>query len=308
MPDYTDFIGSVNTTKLLQYEYKFKMINHHREGTFPGAKGLELYYQSWHPQGLTKAVLVIVHGHGGHSGIFTPMIEFLTKFNYAVYGFDLRGNGRSPGQRGYINSWAEFRADLASFLDLVKAKEVNQDLFIIAQSMGGTIALDYILREPLQLKGLILLAPALGLGVTSWKLLAGKILSGVLPRFSLATGIDFSAASRDPVAVAACREDPLRHSRGTARLATELLNTIEWIEAHIPEIKVPLLILHGGADRVTLPQSSRTFFERLTLADKERQEYAGGYHELHSDINYQEVLEDMEDWIQRHLLSSGIIK
>jgi alpha-beta hydrolase superfamily lysophospholipase len=283
------------------------MINN-REGTFQGAKGLELYYQSWHPQGLAEAVLIIIHGHGGHSGIFTVMVEYLIEHNYAVYSFDLRGNGRSPGQRGYINSWSEFRADLKSFVDLVKAKEVNQDLFIIAQSMGGTIALDYILREPVQLKGLILLAPALGLGVSSWKLLAGKILSGILPRFSLATGIDFSAASRDPKAVAACREDPLRHSLGTARLATELLNTIEWIGASIAEIKVPLLILHGGADKVTLPQSSRTFFERLTLADKERQEYPGSYHELHTDINYQEVLEDMEDWIQRHLLTSGIIK
>lgn len=284
------------------------MRNKNCEGTFQGAKGLELYYQSWHPQSSAEAVLIIVHGHGGHSGIFPLMVEYLIEHNYAIYGFDLRGNGRSPGQRGYINSWSEFLIDLKSFVDLVKAKEPDRDLFIIGQSMGGTIALDYILREPSQLKGLILLAPALELGVSSWKLLAGKILSGVLPRFSLATGIDFSAASRDPKAVAACKEDPLRHSRGTARLATELLNTIKWIEAHIAEIKVPLLILHGGADRVTLPQSSRTFFERLTLADKERQEYPGSYHELHSDINYQEVLRDMENWIQRHLLSSGIIK
>ncbi|MGB6299133.1 MAG: lysophospholipase [Rivularia sp. (in: cyanobacteria)] len=283
------------------------MKNNNCEGTFQGAKGLELYYQSWHPQGLTKAVLIIIHGHGAHSGIFGLMVEYLIEHNYAVYSFDLRGNGRSPGLRGYVNSWAEYREDLKLFIDLVKAKEAPQDLFLIGQSMGGTIALDYVLRESTQLKGLILLAPALGLGVSSWKLLAAKILSGILPRFSLATGIDFSAASRDPKAVAACKEDPLRHSRGTARLATELLNTIEWIGASIAEIKVPLLILHGGADTVTLPQSSRIFFERLTLADKERQEYPGSYHELHSDINYQEVLEDMEDWIQRHLFSSGII-
>ncbi|MEM6751707.1 MAG: lysophospholipase [Cyanobacteria bacterium P01_C01_bin.38] len=283
------------------------MTNNNLQGTFQGGKGLDLYYQSWHPQGSPEAVLIIIHGHGGHSGIFPLMVEYLIEHNYAVYSFDLRGNGRSPGQRGYINSFAEFREDLKSFLDLVKVKEPNQNLFIIGQSMGGTIALDYVLRESLQLKGLILLAPALELGVSSWKLLAGKILSGILPRFSLATGIDFNAASRDPKAVAAIKEDPLRHSRGTARLATELLNTIEWIETHIVEIKVPLLILHGGADRVTLPQSSRIFFERLTLADKERQEYPGSYHELHSDINYQEVLRDMEDWIQRHLLSSGIM-
>lgn len=281
------------------------MTNRNFDGTFQNANGLELYYQSWYPQGLARAVLVIVPGHGGHSGIFTKMVEYLTKRHYIIYSFDLRGNGRSPGQRGYINSWAEYRADLKSFLKLVKSKEPDLDLFLIGQSMGGTIALDYILRESNQLQGLILLSPALGLGVASWKLFLGQVLSSILPRFSLDTSIGgFSAASRDPEVVAACAKDPLRHTQGTARLATELLKTINWISAHAAEIEVPLLILHGGADKVTLPQSSQILFERLTNRDKERREYPDSYHELHCDINYQEVLADMDDWIKRHSLNS----
>lgn len=276
-------------------------INRYFQGSFKGVNQLELYYQSWYPQTSTRIVLVIVPGHGVHSGIFTKMVEYFIERDYAVYSFDLRGNGRSPGQRGYINDWAEFRADLKNFLNLVNTKEPDKDAFIIAQSMGGTIALDYILREKNQLQGLILLAPALGLGVSSWKLFLGKILSRILPHFALDTGIDFSAASRDLEVVAACRKDSLRHSQGTARLATELLKTIDWINAHATEIKVPLLILHGGADRVTLPENSRIFFEKLILADKEIQEYPDSYHELHNDINYQEVLADMHNWIQRHL-------
>ena len=278
------------------------MKNQNWKGTFQVANGLELYYQCWHPQALARAVLVIVHGHGGHSGIFTRMVEYLIERNYIVYSFDLRGSGRSPGQRGYINSWAEFRADLKAFLNLVKIEEPDLPLFLIGQSMGGTIALDYVLREPNQLQGLILMSPALGLvGVPPWKLSIGKILSRILPHFALDTGIDLSTGSRDPRMVAAFAQDPLRHSQGTARLATELLKTIDWINAHATELQVPLLILHGGADRVTLPESSRIFFERLTLADKERREYPGSYHELHNDLNYQEVLADMEDWINRHL-------
>ncbi|AFZ37001.1 alpha/beta hydrolase fold protein [Stanieria cyanosphaera PCC 7437] len=273
----------------------------HWEGTFPGANGLNLYCQSWHPQTLAKAVLVIIPGHGGHSGIFTKMIKYLIERDYIVYSFDLRGNGRSPGQRGYINNWAEFRADLKAFLHLVKTKEPELPLFVIGQSLGGTIALDYVLREPSnQLKGLILIAPALGLGVNPWKILIGKLLSRILPHFSLDTGIDFSASSRDPEVVAACAQDTLRHSQGTARLATELLKTIDWIYLHVTELQIPLLILHGGADRVTLSESSRLFFERLTLADKEIREYPDSYHELHNDLNYQEVLTDIKDWLNRN--------
>ena len=277
--------------------------NCHFQGTFKSANGLELYYQSWYPQTSAQAVLVIVPGHGGHSGIFTKMVEYLIERDYIVYSFDLRGNGRSPGPRGYINSWAEYRADLKNFLNLVKSKEPQKNLFLIGQSMGGTIALDYILRESHQLQGLILLSPALGLGVSSWKLVLGQILSRFLPRFALDTAIDFSAASRNPEVVAANRKDTLRHSRGTARLAAELLKTIDWIYAHATEIEVPILILHGGADRVTLPESSRILFERLILADKQRREYPDSYHELHNDINYQEVLGDMENWIEGHFLS-----
>ncbi|VEP13392.1 Alpha/beta hydrolase fold protein [Hyella patelloides LEGE 07179] len=277
------------------------MTNQNKQGTFPGAKGLKLYYQSWHPPALAKAVLVIVHGHGAHSGIFRGMVKYLLECNYVVYSFDLRGNGRSPGQRGYINNWAEFRADLKAFLDLVTAENADLPLFLMGQSLGGAIALDYALREPNFIQGLILMSPALGLGISNWKIAISKLLSSILPNFALDTGIDFSACSRNPEIIAASAQDSLRHSQGTARLATELLKTIDWINAHAKELQIPLLILHGGADRVTLPKSSCVFFERLNLADKEKHEYPGSYHELHHDLNCQEVLADIKDWIDRHL-------
>lgn len=277
------------------------MAKQNKEGTFKGANGLELYYQSWHPQDPARAVIVIVHGHGGHSSIFARLVEYLIEHNYLIYSFDLRGHGRSPGQRGYINSWAEYRADLKALLNLVKTQQPDLPLFLIAQSMGGTIALDYVLRESHQLQGLILMSPALGLGVSPWKLLIGKMLSGILPHFALNSGIDFSAGSRDRSIVAEYALDPLRHRQGTARLATELLKTIDWINARASDIQVPVLILHGGADRVTPLQNSRIFFDRVTIADKEMQEYPDSYHELQDDLDYQEVLADMNDWLEKHL-------
>ena len=277
------------------------IIKQNREGTFQGVDGLELYYQSWQPRDLPRAVLVVVHGHGGHSGIFTRMIEYLVTRNYVIYSFDLRGHGRSPGQRGYINSWAEYRADLSAFLELATSQQPNLPVFLVGQSMGGTIALDYTLRESIQLQGLVLISPALGLSVSPWKLLVGKMLSNVRPNFALSAGIDMSTASRDRSIVAANAQDSLRHGQGTARLATELLKTIDWVNAHASELQVPLLMLHGGADLVTPLESSQIFFERLTIADKKMYEYPDSYHELHNDLNYQEILADMNDWLERHL-------
>ena len=276
------------------------MIIQNEAGTFQGARGLKLYYQTWFPQAVARAVIVIVHGHGGHSSIFNRLIEYLVPRDYIIYSFDLRGHGRSPGQRGYINSWAEYREDLAAFLNLVKTQQPDLPLLAIGQSMGGTIALDYVLRESTQLSGLMLMSPALGLSISTWKLLLGRVLSGIWPRFALNTSLDFTTGSRDPKMVAACAQDPLRHRQGTARLATELLQTINWVNARAMDLQIPLLILHGGADRITPLQSSQMFFSNVTLSDKEMYEYPDSYHELQNDLDYQKVLADLHSWIERH--------
>ena len=273
----------------------------HQTGNFSGAGGVSLFYQSWHSQGSPRAIVPIVHGLGVHSSIFDNMIQFLVNRDYAVYALDLRGHGRSPGQRGYINSWSEFREDLRAFLQLIALVEKDLPIFLLGQSLGGTIALDYALHYGDRLQGLILLAPALQVGVSPWKLTIGRILSRFFPRFALDTGIDITASSRNAEVLRELAQDPLRHTRGTARLATEFINTVAWIEAHASMLQVPLFILHGGADRITLPESSRLLFERVTLTDKERREYPESYHELHNDLNCQDVFVDIENWLAKHL-------
>ena len=276
-----------------------------RQGTFKGTVGLELYYQSWHPEGEVRAILVIVHGLGGHSGLYGNIVKHLIPQNYAVYAFDLRGNGRSPGQRGYINAWAEFREDLQAFVQLIKTQYPEQPLFLLGHSVGAVIVLDYVLRSPSEasdFQGVIALAPTLGkIGVPPFKLLLGRLLSRVWPRFSLSTGIDLSTASSDPAVMAAYAQDPWRHTQGSARFATEFLATVAWIQEHAADWQVPLLILHGGADQVALPEGGCDFLQRVTILDKERREYPGVYHEIQSDRNYQEMLTDLDNWLERHL-------
>ncbi|MBD2297378.1 lysophospholipase [Nostoc sp. FACHB-87] len=281
----------------------------HNESTFRGIGEIDLYYQSWQPTGNVKAVLVIVHGLGGHSSKYNNIVQHFIPKQYAVYSFDLRGHGRSPGQRGYINAWAEFREDLRIFLELIQAQQPKLPIFLLGHSLGSIVVLDYVLRYPQAaavLKGVILLAPSLGkVGVSQIKLLLGQLLSRIWPRFTLNTGLDLSAGARDEKVLAIYAQDTLRHTLGTARLATEFLNTVNWINNHTNEWQLPLLILHGGADRITLPEGSQIFYEQLTACqDKTRIIYPEAYHELQDDLNYQEVLADLESWLAGHLLSN----
>ncbi|RDH50927.1 alpha/beta hydrolase [Fischerella thermalis] len=272
----------------------------HIEGTFIGAGGLSLYYQSWQPEGELRAIIAIVHGLGAHSGLFMNAVQHLLPLGYAVYAFDLRGHGRSPGQRGHINSWAELREDLHTFLTHIQEQSSGCAYFLWGHSLGAVIAVDYALRFPQSLQGLILTAPALGkVNLPLVKVALGRMLSQVWPNFSLKVGLDKGKNLQGPNYLTI--QDPLRHEYGSARLAGGFFATEKWVETHACELQVPLLILYSSDDKITPPEGSIKFFQKIGFPDKEIYEYAGDYHDFHLDINYQKILVDLEDWLERHL-------
>jgi len=273
----------------------------HNEGTFSGFGELELYYQHWRPEKEPKATLAVVHGFGEHSGRYGNVVDWFVPRGYAVYAFDLRGHGRSPGPRGYLNNWDELRGDVKSFLELVHEQEPDQAVFLLGHSMGGLIVLEYVLHHPEGLAGVIGSGPLLAqAGVSPFLIALSKVLSSILPRLTLDTNLDATAISRDPAVVEAYVNDPLVHSLATPRLSTELTRAFEWTQAHAAEMRIPCLIVHGSADQLVPPEGSRVFYENMTLSDKERQVYEGYYHEVFNDVGKERVLAAVETWVERH--------
>ncbi len=273
------------------------------EGTFTGAGGLSLYFRGWRPEGTPQAVIAVVHGFGEHSGRYVNLIHYFVPRNYAVYAFDLRGHGRSPGPRGHINTWSEFREDVGAYLETIRGYEDTTPTFLYGHSMGGLIVLDYALHHPEGLAGVIASGPVLAQpGVSPILLFLSRVLSRVWPTFSLDTKLDAAALSRDPDVVNAYLTDPLVHSTASARLGTELTRTVEWVMSHADAWRVPLLIVHGSEDKLAPPEGSRAFFEAVKYEDKAYIEYPGGYHEPHNDIQRDRVLADIERWIEAHLM------
>lgn len=276
----------------------------HQEGSFPGHGGLELFCQSWRPgEARPRAVLVNLHGLGDHSGLYPNLADYIPAREIALYAYDMRGNGRSPGQRAYLRRWEEYRGDLRAFLRLVRAREGPEiPLFLLGNSLGGLVVLDYALEFPGDLAGVIAAAAPLGeLGVPPILMALGRAMSRFFPRFSLNVGMDLSGLARDARTVEAVLADPLFHRRGTARLSTEVTAAIQRVQEKAGQLSVPLLMLHGSADRMVPPDGSRRFFARVTSPDREFREYFGAYHGLFADINFLEVLEDLRRWIERHL-------
>jgi alpha-beta hydrolase superfamily lysophospholipase len=274
----------------------------HDEGFFRGFGGLELYYQRWAPKSRYRAVLVFIHGFSDHSSRHPNLVNRVAASAKAVYSFDLRGHGRSPGQRGYIGSWTELREDVAAFVRFVSDKEPGLALFLMGHSLGGLVVLEYALHFSEGLAGIIASSPSIGeIGVSPWKLAVGRLLSRAWPRFSLKAGLKDEWVSRDPDVVRASSEDPLSHGRGTARLASEMEQAIRWTRSHAAHLEVSLLVTHGSADRIVPPEAARSFFDGVGSSDRERYEYEGGYHELDNDTCHPEVLRDLVAWMDRRI-------
>jgi alpha-beta hydrolase superfamily lysophospholipase len=162
--------------------------------------------------------------------------------------------------------------------------------------------LEYALRHPADLAGVIAAAPPLGqLGVPPLLMALGRLLSRVFPRFSLNVGMDLSGLARDAAVVEAVLADPFFHRRGTARLSTEVTAAIARVQDGAGNLSVPLLILHGSDDRMVPPDGSRRFIANVRHPDRELREYPGAYHGLFADFNHGEVLRDLEQWVDARI-------
>lgn len=272
------------------------------EDHFAGCDGLRLFRRRWPAIGPARGVLVNVHGLGDHSGLYPTVSDHFTACGFAVHAADLRGNGRSPGRRGHVREWREYREDLACFVALVRREEPGLPLFLLGHSLGGLVVLDYVLQHPEGVRGVIVSATPLGpLGVPAPLLLLGRIASRVWPGFSLETGMDLSGLARDPAVVDQVLGDPLFHRRGSARLSTEVVAAIERVQAGAPRFPAPLLVLHGTDDRMVPPDGSRAFTARVGHPDHRLIEYEGGYHALFADVGRERVLADVEAWLVARL-------
>lgn len=270
--------------------------------TFEGVGGVSLFRQVWRATGPARAVLINIHGLGDHSGLYPTLVQHFQTRGITVHAMDLRGNGRSGGQRAYVERWEEYREDLHRFVQLVAEEEAGRPIFLLGNSLGGLIVLDYALHYPRGLRGVIAASPPLGrLGVPAPLLALGRVLSRVWPRFSIRTGMDLSGLARDPVVVETVLSDPLFHRVGTARLSTEVVAAIARVQEAAPRFPLPLLVLHGSADRMVPPDGSRAFVARVGHPDHELREYAGAFHVLFADLDHQRVLTDVERWIEARL-------
>ena len=272
----------------------------HSEGTLEGVGGLEIYHQSW-SSAAPRAVVVLAHGGSEHSGRYDWTARGLAERGYATYALDHRGHGRSEGPRAYIDRMDNAVADLDQLIHLAADAHPDAPVFLLGHSVGGCVALAYAIEHQDKLDGLVLSAPVAALEAASFATrMAGKVLSVVAPRLGV-YDIDSTTVSRDPDVVRDYDADPLNyHGKLPARTVAELSNTVERFPSAVPRLTLPMLLMHGTADRLVPIVGTEMVDELAGSDDKTFIRYEGLYHEILNEPERDRVLADIIAWLDEH--------
>ncbi|MBS0010924.1 MAG: lysophospholipase [Bacteroidales bacterium] len=249
------------------------------------------------PAGEPRACIILVHGLGEHTGRYTALAEFFNSHGYSFTGLDLPGHGKSPGKRGHIRSFRQYNDIIDSMVEYIRQKEGGLPLVLYGHSLGGTIALNYLLENNHMSAGLIS-APWIKLSFEPprIKMLLASLVSKIMPSLVQASGLNPEHISTDKEVVERYKADPLVHSSISAGLFVSAMVTAERLLEGKNKLEKPVLLVHSEADMITSIKGSAIFAENNHMAELKRWEK--GYHELHNEAFGSEVLAYFINWLR----------
>lgn len=264
--------------------------------------GLNIYGKYWAPENSIKGVVCLVHGMGEHINRYAHVGELLTENGYALIGYDHRGHGQSEGKRGHTPSYDHLLNTVDDLLG--KAGEYFPEIpqVLYGHSMGGGLVLNYVVDWQPNIAGLIASSPWLRLAFEppALQVKLGKMMNKIFPAFTQSTKLDASAISRDEAEVKKYESDPLVHDKISAKFFLDAYEHGISVLERGGDIHVPVLIYHGTADQLTSPAATKEF-ARTINGDVTFKLFDNSYHEIHNDLNKDELFELMIQWLDTHV-------
>lgn len=270
-------------------------------GTFLTGTGGKIFVRHWAASGTATANLVICHGVNSHGGQYLRAGEEFAQSGYAVTVLDLRGRGRSDGERFYIESIDDYVSDVSLAIDYAKAQQPELPTYLLGHSAGGVTAVTYALDYQDRIDGLICESFAFRVFAPDFALKLLEGASHIIPHVHVLR-LKMEDFSRDPEWVAQLNADPLTHDEvQPVQTVAAFARAGERFEREFARLTLPVLILHGTADKATRPDGSQQFFSEAGSADKTLKLYEDHAHDLLNDIGREQVMADITGWIDTHV-------
>lgn len=265
--------------------------------------GASIHYRKAAPK-KTTAVLIILHGYAEHGGRYEELMTVMAQQGVATYVPDHRGHGESAQLLGYVSDLDLIISDVLLFRAMAKADHAGKPVFIMGHSMGGMLALLHGQRYPADLAGLIccgsgiLVPPNIPEFMVKFSVLLGRIF----PKLPLQPFFDEKKLSRLPEIQAEVLADPLFY-RGwiRARTGAQILYGMKTTVAGLSQMKLPMLILHGGSDQVVPPAASELIASKVTTDDLTHKVFPDSLHEVFHEPERTEAMALVSDWLAARL-------
>ncbi len=263
--------------------------------------GLNIYAKDWSVSS-PKAVFVLVHGMGEHINRYNHVADFVNAHQIAMIGNDHRGHGKSGGKRGHFRQYEDYLDEVDTLIDETKKRYPAVPMVLYGHSKGGNIVLNYLIRKRPQLDAAMVTGPWIELAFKPSPVLVflGKMMRNIAPGFTQPSGLDVSAVSSNPAITNAYVTDDLVHDKVSAEAGMGMMDAGQYLIDYQGDTPVPLLIMHGEADKVTSQAASETFANKLK-GDVTYKKFPGLYHEIHNEVEQQEVFDYFYDWLQKKL-------
>jgi alpha-beta hydrolase superfamily lysophospholipase/SAM-dependent methyltransferase len=272
------------------------------EHTFHSWDGSEIFYRQWptrEPGG--NAVILIHRGHE-HSGRLQDLVDQLNLPECAIFAWDARGHGRSPGARGDAPSFGALVRDLDCFARHIAAAHgvATERTALVAGSLGAVIAAAWAHDYAPPLRGLVLAAPAFRVKLyVPFAIPLLRLRSRLTGRSFLRSYVSGAWLTQDEDAARAYDDDPLVSPDISVDVLLGLHDTAARIVADAGAIRVPTLVLTAGSDRVVRAHPQRQFVERLSSALKEQIVYPSLRHSLFQERRRALPIEETRAFLQR---------
>ncbi|WP_445191885.1 lysophospholipase [Sphingomonas sp. Tas61C01] len=268
-----------------------------REQWIDGTGG-RIFVRHWQALDVPIASLVICHGFNAHSGHYERAANLFASRGIAVTAFDLRGRGRSDGERFYVDTFQDYVSDLAAAVEFARMQVPGRPVFVLGHSAGGVVATSYAVDHQEEIAGLISESLAYRLYAPRFALALFRGMSHVLPHTPVVR-LKMNDFSRDPAWMDVLNADPLVGSevQPIATMAA-LARANATLETRLPRLAVPLLVLHGTADEATRPEGSEAVFAAARSSDKSLKLYPKYRHDLLNDLGRDYVTNDIGNWVE----------
>jgi alpha-beta hydrolase superfamily lysophospholipase len=245
--------------------------------------------------------VILIHGFNSHSGYFAWAAEQFAANGFAVYALDHRGRGKSEGARFYVHKFSDWLDDVNTLVQIARSENADLPLFILGHSVGGVIGASYVFEHQSEISGFVCESFAFDVGLPHLVQLALEGASYLVPHLPLYS-LKNEIFSRDPKVVEAMNNDPLiANERQPAETASEVLKAAARLKENMPNIRVPVFIIHGTEDKATRPEGSQYFYDNVGSEDKTLKLYEGGYHDLLNDIDKELVMADILAWVNQRV-------